>query len=149
VSAHVGAAGLTRHPSEQLAATPVGTFTLTKTFGGAPNTGHRITKMPYVQAKYGYAWGSDPSNRATYNRLYNCHCPAGEFYRLRQSYFRYALLIDYNTRPVVPGAGSGFFVHVTDGKPTAGCVTVPARELARILGWLDPTANPRISIRVR
>ena len=44
-------------------------------------------------------------------------------------YYDYAVVIDYNTRNapggVRPGAGSAFFLHVTDGAPTAGCVAVP------------------------
>lgn len=148
VRADVGTQGLTAHPSEQVAATPLGTFTLTQAFGGPSNAGRRVTRMPYRQARFGDGWGADPGNRTTYNRLYNCDCADGELYRLRDSYFRYGLVIDYNRRPVVPGAGSGFFVHVGDGHPTAGCVGLPAGELARVLAWLDPAAHPQIVIAV-
>lgn len=148
VVAEVGAAGLSRHPSERLAATPIGTFTITQAFGGLPNTGHRVTQLPYFQSKPGYSWGSDPRDRATYNKLYNCHCDQGELYNLRGSYFRYGLVIDYNRDPIVRGAGSGFFVHVRDGHPTAGCVALPAPDLRRMLSWLQPQAHPRITIRI-
>src|ERR1700710_1156589 len=63
-------------------------------------------------------------------------------------YYNYAVVIDYNTAPVTQGAGSAFFLHVTDGGPTAGCVTIPQTTLVSIMGWLDPGAAPRILIGV-
>jgi L,D-peptidoglycan transpeptidase YkuD (ErfK/YbiS/YcfS/YnhG family) len=144
--AHVGGGGLTRHPAEGRPATPMGTFTLTQAFGAPANRG--VTRLPYLPLRFGAAWGSDPRNKRTYNRYYNCDCGTDLFYRLRHSYFRYGVVIDYNRGPVVPGAGSGFFVHVTDGRPTDGCVGLSARHVRTLLGWLNPAAQPRIKIRV-
>ncbi len=147
VPAEIGAAGLTRRPTEGRAATPLGVFTLTDAFGAGSNTGHAVTRMAYFQVRYGDSWGSDP-HKPTYNRRWNCRCGDGELYRLRGTYFRYGLVIDYNRDPIVRGAGSGFFVHVTDGHPTGGCVGLPAGALATTLRWLDPAARPRIYIRI-
>lgn len=146
--ARLGSAGVTRHPSESRPATPAGTFSLTDAFGAPANTGDRVTRLRYLRLRYGASWGSDAANRRTYNRPYNCHCAGGALYTLRHSYFRYGVVIDYNRDPVVPGAGSGFFVHVGDGRPTDGCVGLPARNVRRLLGWLRPAAQPRIVIRV-
>lgn len=147
VGAAIGADGVTAHPVEGRAATPLGVFTLTDAFGAGSNRGDRITRLAYRQSRYGDSWGSDP-RRPTYNRLWNCGCGAGELYRLRSSYFRYGIVIDYNRSPVVRGAGSGFFVHVADGRPTGGCVALHRADLVAILRWLDPAARPRIAIRV-
>jgi L,D-peptidoglycan transpeptidase YkuD (ErfK/YbiS/YcfS/YnhG family) len=146
--AYVGAAGITRHPSESRPATPAGSFTLTQAFGAPSNAGDRITRLPYLRLHFGSAWGSDPGKRRTYNRYYDCHCASDGLYRFRYSYFRYGLVIDYNRRPIVPGAGSGFFVHVTDGHPTDGCVGLGGRDVHALLAWLRPAAHPRILIRV-
>ena len=40
--------------------------------------------------------------------------------------YSHAVVIDYNRFPVRAGAGSAFFLHVTNGQPTAGCVAVAA-----------------------
>ena len=56
--------------------------------------------------------------------------------------------IDYNRWPAVPGKGSAFFLHVTNGAPTAGCVAVPQASLLAIMKWLNPAARPLISIGV-
>lgn len=147
VKADIGAGGVTRRPVEGRAATPLGVFTLTDAFGAGDNSGDRITRLDYRRSRYGDSWGSDP-RKPTYNRLWNCRCDAGELYRLRSSYFRYGIVIDYNRDPIVRGAGSGFFVHVADGRPTGGCVAMRAGELAATLKWLDPAAHPRIEIRI-
>ncbi|HJQ43067.1 MAG TPA: L,D-transpeptidase family protein [Jatrophihabitantaceae bacterium] len=144
--ARIGAAGLTRHPSEKLPATPIGSFSLTQAFGAAPNTHHRVTQLRYIHIRYGDTWGARP-NRRTYNRYYNCHCRGATLFALRRSLFRYGLVIDYNRAPVVPGAGSGFFLHVTNGHPTGGCVAVAARNVRMLLNWLRPNLHPRIWIR--
>ena len=60
--------------------------------------------------------------------------------------YRYAVVIDYNRNPVVPGAGSAFFLHVNIGKPTQGCVTLSEQNLLTVLRWLDPAAHPRIAM---
>jgi len=51
--------------------------------------------------------------------------------------------------PVVPGAGSAFFMHVSAGKPTAGCVSIPADDLKAVMAWLDPAQHPVIDIAVK
>jgi L,D-peptidoglycan transpeptidase YkuD (ErfK/YbiS/YcfS/YnhG family) len=49
---------------------------------------------------------------------------------------------------VVPGRGSGIFVHATTGRSTNGCISLPVAQLRQTLRWLDPPAAPRIDIRV-
>jgi L,D-peptidoglycan transpeptidase YkuD (ErfK/YbiS/YcfS/YnhG family) len=59
--------------------------------------------------------------------------------------YNYAAVIAYNTARV-PGLGSAIFLHVGTGTPTAGCVSLPQRDLLKILDWLLPSDNPRIAI---
>ena len=53
-------------------------------------------------------------------------------------------MVDYNTSPVVPGGGSGIFIHADLGSPTAGCVSLPLDELDELLRWLNPSAGPLV-----
>jgi L,D-peptidoglycan transpeptidase YkuD (ErfK/YbiS/YcfS/YnhG family) len=60
-------------------------------------------------------------------------------------------VIDYNTPntgQVTQGAGSGFFLHVTDGTATAGCVATPQGSLVWLMQWLNPADHPRILIGI-
>jgi L,D-peptidoglycan transpeptidase YkuD (ErfK/YbiS/YcfS/YnhG family) len=47
---------------------------------------------------------------------------------------------------VVPGRGSGIFLHASTGRPTLGCVSLPLPQLVRTLRWLRPAAHPLIAI---
>jgi L,D-peptidoglycan transpeptidase YkuD (ErfK/YbiS/YcfS/YnhG family) len=60
------------------------------------------------------------------------------------SAYDYGAVIAYNMSPTVPGAGSAIFLHVSDGTPTVGCVSLPTTELLAVLRWLNPAAQPRI-----
>ena len=52
-------------------------------------------------------------------------------------------------RPVVPGRGSGIFLHARTGGSTNGCVSLPVPQLVSTLRWLDPAKRPRIVIGTR
>jgi L,D-peptidoglycan transpeptidase YkuD (ErfK/YbiS/YcfS/YnhG family) len=151
VTAHVGADGLTTQPSETKSATPMGSFTLTLAFGALGNPG---TSLPYFRTDASDWWISQSGS------LYNTHqrCSAGcpftqgdpnEHLRAITPQYNYAVVIDYNRFPVRPGAGSAFFLHVTDGSATAGCVAISEDALVMIMRWLTPSAHPHILIGVR
>ena len=153
VTAHVGADGLSSSPSESRSATPIGSFTLTQAFGAYANPG---TGLPYLHTTPADWWISQPG--ALYNTLQQCSgsCPftqgsPNEHLYYETPYYDYAVVIDYNTPnagPVRQGAGSAFFLHVTDGTPTAGCVAIPMANLVPIMRWLTPSAHPRILLGV-
>lgn len=148
MTAHVGADGVTTQPSETKSATPIGSFTLTQAFGALSNPG---TPLPYFRTDLSDWWISESG------RLYNTHqhCSSGcaftqgdpnEHLRSITPQYNYAVVIDYNRFPVRAGAGSAFFLHVTDGSATAGCVAVPQDTLVTLMRWLTPAAHPRILI---
>ncbi len=151
VPAHIGADGIGR-ASESSSRTPAGLFSLTQTFGRAANPG---TRQPWFHATTNDWWVSDVRSPA-YNTHQRCapgKCPfnekAGEDLGRAGAVYDYAVVIDYNRRPVHPGAGSAFFLHVTNGRPTAGCVATDRAVVIAILRWLDPRRHPVISLGVR
>jgi L,D-peptidoglycan transpeptidase YkuD (ErfK/YbiS/YcfS/YnhG family) len=40
----------------------------------------------------------------------------------------------------IPGNGGAFFVHTSNGAPTAGCVALDDATLVKIIRWLQPGA---------
>ncbi len=146
VVAYVGKNGV-RPTHEGLGRTPVGEFTLTQAFGNEPNNG---TRLPYTHVGPDDWWDENP-NSAQYNRLVgSVVSPGGNSENLYYSGYVYAhaVVINYNMDPVVKGAGSGFFLHISSGAPTEGCVAIPAANLDQIMRWLDPSEHPVISINV-
>lgn len=153
VHAHLGADGVGQ-ASESTSRTPVGSFTLTQAFGHDSDPG---TALPYRHTTPADWWISESGP------LYNTHqiCSSGcgftrgdpnEHLYYETPFYNYAVVIDYNTANapggVRAGAGSAFFLHVTNGNPTAGCVSIPQDDLVRIMQWLTPSAHPRILIGV-
>jgi L,D-peptidoglycan transpeptidase YkuD (ErfK/YbiS/YcfS/YnhG family) len=153
VTAHVGADGLSSSPSESRSATPIGSFSLTQAFGYYANPG---TGLPYFQTTPDDWWISQAG--PLYNTHQRCAGPCSftrgdpnEHLYFETPAYDYAVVIDYNTPnagAVRQGAGSAFFLHVTNGQPTAGCVAIPPQTLVALMQWLTPAAAPRILIGV-
>ena len=144
VSARIGRDGVGA-ASETTSRTPAGTFTLTEAFGRLGDPG---TRLPYTKIKPDDYWVSDAGSR--YNEFYECSsaCPSAERLWDAGSSYNYAVVINYNRWPAVPGAGSAFFLHVKNAYPTAGCVAISQSGLTAIMRWLDPAARPLIAIGV-
>lgn len=146
VIAYVGESGVgpTR---EGLGRTPDGVFTLTHAFGNQPNNG---TKLPYFRAGVDDWWDENPASRLYNRHVKSAVSPGGDSENLYDAGHAYAhaVVINYNTDPVVKGAGSGFFLHVSFGAPTEGCVAISENELNRVMRWLLPADHPVISIGV-
>lgn len=150
ITVYVGRDGVGR-ASERRSRTPRGVFTLTEAFGRAQDPGARL---PYTRVGMSHWWVSDVRS-PSYNRMRVCAPGASCGFRQAKSEqlgsieaYAYSIVIDYNRDPVVAGAGSGFFLHVTEGKPTAGCVSMPRADMRWLVRWLDPADDPVISINI-
>ncbi len=145
----VGRNGVRVDKHEGDGATPEGTFTLTEAFGNAADPG---SGLPYRRPDASTYWVSDPKS-PVYN-TWQRHGPGAQFdpsYGERlaayPTSYRHAVVVDYNRFPVTLGAGSAIFLHVSDGRPTSGCITVPLADLVALMRWLDPAERPRMAIR--
>jgi L,D-peptidoglycan transpeptidase YkuD (ErfK/YbiS/YcfS/YnhG family) len=151
-TAELGPAGLSTHKREGDGATPTGTYRFGATvYGIAPNPG---VAFAYHRLVCGDWWDEDPTSSA-YNVFRHVACGAvppfrgasEALWRISPQY-RYFAVIEYNAHPVVAGRGSAIFLHVSTGHATAGCVSLPERELLRVLRWLRPQAKPEIVIQL-
>jgi L,D-peptidoglycan transpeptidase YkuD (ErfK/YbiS/YcfS/YnhG family) len=150
VTAHVGSDGLTTSPSEFRSATPIGSFTLTRAFGRNADPG---TALSYFRTTPADWWISQSGP------LYNTHqrCSSGcaftrgspnEHLYYETPYYNYAVVINTPSGAAAYPHGSAFFLHVTDGAATAGCVAISQSKLVTLMRWLTPSAHPRILIGV-
>jgi L,D-peptidoglycan transpeptidase YkuD (ErfK/YbiS/YcfS/YnhG family) len=151
--ARVGWSGLSRDRREGDGTTPAGIFGFLPTmYGLSPSPGLRYR---YHRIVCGDWWVEDPAYPA-YNTFVHTACNRRPPFRtttpdMSKSPTAYAFLavIEFNMHPVVPGRGSGIFLHVQTGRPTNGCVSLPRAELASVLRWLRPGARPQIAIGTR
>ncbi|WP_137990449.1 L,D-transpeptidase family protein [Streptomyces vilmorinianum] len=131
--------------------TPTGLYSLPYAFGIKKAPGG--TAYRYVRVTDRSWWCQDNDSRA-YNRWVEDlprDCRAAEAERL-VSYgkqYAHALVIGFNYDRPVRGRGAGIFLHVNGRGATAGCVSVPAGAMRRILDWADPARHPRIAIGTR
>jgi L,D-peptidoglycan transpeptidase YkuD (ErfK/YbiS/YcfS/YnhG family) len=127
--------------------TPSGTYGFSFFFGVQRNLGFLFS----FRHAYTYDfWDDDPAS-VRYNEWVDARVrnPGANPEPMHQvPAYDYAAVIAYNLARV-PGLGSAVFLHVGGGGPTAGCVSLPRAELIRVLRWLRPRANPRISISAR
>ncbi|MBV9795007.1 MAG: L,D-transpeptidase family protein [Actinobacteria bacterium] len=130
---HNGDEGWSAHRKAGDLTTPTGTYTLTAAGGVLPNPG---TREPYEHsASYFHTGGR-----------FLGHNTAGVF--------DYVVAIDFNRvagsevssedEPNGQAEGDDIWLHVDNGAPTLGCVTVAKADMVTILRWLDPSQHPVI-----
>jgi L,D-peptidoglycan transpeptidase YkuD (ErfK/YbiS/YcfS/YnhG family) len=127
--------------------TPSGTYGFGFFFGVQSDLGFSFS----FRHAYTYDYWDDDRSSPRYNEWVDARKqkPGANPERMHQvPAYDYAAVIAYNTARV-PGLGSAIFLHVGTGTPTAGCVSLPRAELIKVLRWLKPRDNPRISITVR
>jgi L,D-peptidoglycan transpeptidase YkuD (ErfK/YbiS/YcfS/YnhG family) len=145
--------------------TPAGTFAIVSAFGRKADPG---TELPYTQVDRNDAWTYNPRYPSTYNMFQSVDrswASYGGYVEHLWSYgtqYNYVSVLDYNlpegpittgpngvrrtSNPANTRAGGGIFLHVTNGKVTAGCIAVPESTMRSILQWLDPDRKPVIVI---
>src|SRR4051812_40835354 len=151
--ARVGWNGLRVNRREGDGTTPIGTFPIGPTmYGNAPNPGVRFR---YVRLRCGDWWVEDPRS-AAYNTFQRIGCGVPPPFRTttpdmsksRRAY-PYLAVVEFNMHPVVPGRGSGIFLHAQTGSATNGCISLPRVDLVRVLRWLAPSPAPYIAVGTR
>jgi L,D-peptidoglycan transpeptidase YkuD (ErfK/YbiS/YcfS/YnhG family) len=143
---------------------PAGAFTLPRAFGSRADPGG---SLPYRRFDRNDYWPYEPRDPATYNvyqrhKARTTHWRRGYRERLWdfRDQYRYAAVVGFNLPRGVhysparrqrvarqradTSRGGGIFLHVTDGGPTAGCVSMRARQMRWLVRWLDPDRAPRV-----
>lgn len=123
---------------------PTGIFALGKLFAYLESAD---TKMPYQKTTADDKWIDDPESEY-YNRYVRGETDAKSYENLllKSDVYKYCMVIEYNTNPVIKGKGSAIFFHLnkTGNESTAGCVAITEENMIRVLKWLDPKSNPHI-----
>ena len=140
IPAHIGEAGMTPQSKDGYPATPMGVFTLDYVFGTASPPGGGLQ---YVRVGPNHWWDGD-ANSPTYNTMQVCEkeqCPfdTSDSENLPIPQYVHSVVMGVNKQRV-PGNGAAFFLHATDGGPTAGCVALDDDTLVKIIQWLRPGA---------
>ncbi len=148
--ARVGFNGLSTDHREGDGTTPTGGYRISPVmYGIAPDPGVHGT---YHQLVCGDWWDEDPLS-PQYNSFQHVACGATPPFGARSEALwtettasqRFAVT-EYNTSPVIPGAGSAIFIHDDTGSPTNGCISLPPAQLDTLLRWLQPSSSPTVIV---
>lgn len=147
--------------------TPTGVYEVLSGFGRKADPG---TDLDYIKVDRNDAWTYNPKVPSTYNvfqdvdkswKSYGGYVE--DLWDMGYQY-DYVAVLDYNlpAGPIRTGAkgvrrssnppdtrrGGGIFLHVDNGKRTAGCIAVKKKQMREIMQWLDPDKDPVTVIRV-
>jgi L,D-peptidoglycan transpeptidase YkuD (ErfK/YbiS/YcfS/YnhG family) len=97
------------------------------------------------------SWWCQDNDSRVYNRwseprAKDCRAAESEHLIAYEKQYAYAMVIGFNYAKPVRGRGAGIFLHVNGSGATAGCVSVSADAMRRILKWADPGQEPHIAI---
>lgn len=147
--------------------TPTGVYDIVSAFGRKPNPG---TDLQYTRVDRDDAWTYNPRVPRTYNiyqdvdRSWSSYGKYVEELWDMGMQYDYVAVLDYNLPrgPITTNArgvrvtqdppdtrrGGGIFLHVDNGRKTAGCISVEKSVMRDLLTWLDPEESPVIVIDV-
>jgi L,D-peptidoglycan transpeptidase YkuD (ErfK/YbiS/YcfS/YnhG family) len=135
---YVGVHGLSR-PKQRHSGdgtTPIGNYGFVYGFGSQADPG--VKGFGWRSLVPGTCWAG---TQRKYNRwVHRTPCSAGDenLWSNAGVAYRYAAVIDFNYRRPVYGRGSGIFLHVQKGRPTAGSVSLREADLVAVLRWMRP-----------
>lgn len=126
---------------------PAGVFRLRTAFGYASE---RLSgsRMPYLNLTPSVECVDD-THSTFYNRVLDRGTVAADWNSSEQmlrkdELYRWGVVVDHNSDPPAPGAGSCIFLHIWrgPGQGTVGCTAMPQEQIESLLGWLDPARAP-------
>jgi L,D-peptidoglycan transpeptidase YkuD (ErfK/YbiS/YcfS/YnhG family) len=105
------------------------------------------TQLAYTTTSHEDKWIDDPESD-DYNKHIrgNTEALSYENLLLNSDTYKYCMVIEYNTLPVIKGRGSAIFFHLCKKPPcpTAGCVAIKEADMELIVSWLQPNKKPSI-----
>lgn len=144
----VGKNGFTKTKKEGDGKAPVGIYSFGTAFGSQSKPAK--VKIEYRKTTIYDYWIDDQTSK-DYNKwiTYKGKKPSEKwksFERMNHELYKYGVVINYNTKPIIKGKGSAIFLHIWRGetKPTAGCTATSEKNIISLLKWMDPEKYPHI-----
>ena len=139
----IGRGGIKGNKHEGDGATPTGRYRLVRLWFRPDRMPRPRTLLPARAITAADGWCEDPADRR-YNRPIRMGLgDPGDRLERHDALYDLVIELDHNQRPRVAGRGSAVFIHVARPgmTPTAGCVSMPAPALRRLLARLGPTTT--------
>ena len=139
----IGRGGVTKQKIEGDHCTPIGTFKFEKIYYREDKLGKIDFAISSDRISDQDGWCDDPKNKF-YNQFvkFPFDGSAEELFR-KDDLYDIVCVINYNTKPIVPGKGSAIFLHICkdDFTPTEGCIAVKKEVLLKISQNIIPNSS--------
>jgi L,D-peptidoglycan transpeptidase YkuD (ErfK/YbiS/YcfS/YnhG family) len=135
----LGRGGISANKREGDGATPLGRMRILSGYFRGDHVAGKRTRLKMTPIGAALGW-CEVSGDRNYNRPVKLPYGAGhETMRRADRLYDYCLVLDWNVAPRRRGRGSAIFFHLARPgfAPTAGCVAVTARVMARLLPLLS------------
>ena len=125
--------------------TPKGIFSIGKLYYRADRVKKPSIKIPTKIIKKNMGWCNDPKHKY-YNKeiVINEGIKHEKLFKKDSSY-DYFIVINYNTKKVIPFKGSAIFIHLTKNyKLTAGCIALIKKDFLIITKLINKNSKVHI-----
>ena len=142
----VGKNGLKTQKREGDNCTPKGNFKIGKVYYRPDRVEKPKTKLKTKIIKKNMGWCNDPFNK-NYNKEITLNKKnKGEKLFRSDGAYDILIVIEYNTKKIIPFKGSAIFIHLTKNySTTQGCIVLNKNDLLILLKIIKPGTKVRIS----
>jgi L,D-peptidoglycan transpeptidase YkuD (ErfK/YbiS/YcfS/YnhG family) len=95
-------------------------------------------RLPWRWLRANDGWSDDPVDPAFNRPVRLPRAFSAENLIRADDAYDVIVILGHNDAPPVPGQGSAIFFHLSEGRPTAGCVAVERADMLRLLPLLAP-----------
>ncbi len=118
--------------------TPLGTWPIRGVLLRPGKVAARSISLPWRWVRAQDGWSDDAADPA-YNRPVRLPRPFSAESLIRSDdAYDVIVTLGHNDAPPGPGQGSAIFFHLSEGRPTAGCVAVDRADMLALLPLLAP-----------
>lgn len=118
--------------------TPLGLWPLRGVLLRRGRVDARAIALPWRWIGSQDGWSDDPADPA-YNRPVRLpRATSAESLNREDGAYDVIVVLGHNDAPPVPGEGSAIFFHLSEQRPTAGCVAIARVDMLRLLPLLAP-----------
>ena len=142
----IGRNGLKKNKIEGDKCTPKGIFKLGTLYYRKDRVKKPITSIKIKNIKRNMGWCNDSKNKF-YNQEIKVNKSIKHEKLFRKDYkYNYLLVIEYNTKKIIPNKGSAIFIHLTKNfRTTAGCIALLQKDFLIMLKLINKKSTIKIN----
>ena len=142
----IGKNGLKKNKIEGDKCTPKGIFELGTIYYRKDRVKKPITSLKIKKIKKNMGWCNDSKNKF-YNQEIKVNKNIRHEKLFRKDYkYNYLLVIEYNTKKIIPNKGSAIFIHLTKNfRTTAGCIALLQKDFLIMLKLINKKSTIKIN----